>query len=123
MYLITKGRCNVNIRDQITNRIEYFNVTDLVEGMHFGEIGMMYNSPRSATVGSISYVTCISLTRTKYFQLLMLYPKIKLLFEKYIYDYRDPLKLFLNLKMNRIQYFKTLPKYIKNEIIFNLKFI
>jgi len=49
----------------------------LEPGSHFGEIGMLYNSPRSATVEAANYTACISLSRQKYLELLKLYPRIK----------------------------------------------
>jgi signal-transduction protein with cAMP-binding, CBS, and nucleotidyltransferase domain len=37
-----------------------------------------------------------------------------------IYD--DPLKIFLEISLNQIDFFCELSKYIKNEWIFNMKF-
>jgi hypothetical protein len=37
-----------------------------------------------------------------------------------IYD--DPMKIFLEISLNQIDFFKGLSKYIKNEWIFNMKF-
>jgi len=36
-----------------------------------------------------------------------------------IYD--DPLKIFLEISLNQIDFFKVLPRHIKNEWIFNMK--
>ena len=35
--------------------------------------------------------------------------------------YDDPVKIFLEISLNQIDYFKDLPKFIKNEWIFNMK--
>ena len=123
MYFIAKGKCLVTVRDQIEERIEYFTVhQELKEGSHFGEIALVYDCPRSATVESTNYITCASLSKEKYMDLLKIYPKIKNLFVKHIEKiYRDPVKLFLEMKLNRLSYFRKLPKHIKNEIIFNFK--
>ena len=83
---------------------------------------MIYNCPRTATVSSINYLTSATLNRDKYLQLLQTYPSIKKLFIKQIQKYRDPLKVFLELKLNRLSYFRKLPKHVKTEIVCNLKY-
>ena len=34
--------------------------------------------------------------------------------------YNDPLKVFVEMKLNRLTFFKNLPRHIKNEFIFNM---
>ena len=36
-------------------------------------------------------------------------------------SYKDPLKIFMEIKLNQIPYFKGLPKHVKNEFIFNME--
>lgn len=40
---------------------------------------------------------------------------------KYIYMYDDPVKVFLEISLNQIDFFRNLPKNIKNEWIFNME--
>jgi len=48
----------------VEKKIEYFKVENKLEpGAHFGEIGLLYNSPRSASVEAANYTICISLNR------------------------------------------------------------
>ena len=35
--------------------------------------------------------------------------------------YDDPVKIFLEISLNQIDFFKDLPKYVKTEWIFNMK--
>jgi len=60
MYFISTGDCAVNVRDQ--SREELVAVRLLVEGDHFGEIGVVYECRRTATVISRNYNTMASLT-------------------------------------------------------------
>lgn len=55
------GDCAVNIRD-VTNE-ELVAVRLLVEGDHFGEIGVMFECKRTATIVSRNYNTmaCLSI--------------------------------------------------------------
>jgi len=38
----------------------------------------------------------------------------------YIEKYEDPIKIFLEFSLNQIDFFKELPKKVKNEWIFNM---
>ena len=40
---------------------------------------------------------------------------------QHILLYKDPLKIFLEITLNQVDFFKDLPKIVKNEIIFNMK--
>ena len=83
---------------------------------------MIFGCPRTATVVALNYITCATLTRAKYLELIYLYPKFQFYADHYInYKYIDPLKLFLELKLNRLKFFKNLPMNVKNEFIFNMK--
>ena len=93
----------------------------LTAGSHFGEIGLLYRCPRSATVQTAYYATCASLTKQKYQELTRLHPNLKALFVKEIDKYSDPFKVFLELKLSRLKWFRELPKHVKNEFIFNMQ--
>ena len=60
MYFISSGDCAVNIRN--VDREELVAVRLLVEGDHFGEIGVVYGCRRTASVISRNYNTMASLT-------------------------------------------------------------
>ena len=48
MYFIARGDCLVNIREH--DRKEKIAVRVLCEGHHFGEISLLYNCPRTASI-------------------------------------------------------------------------
>lgn len=56
----------------------------LEPGMHFGEISMLYQCRRSATVVTSNYCTCAKITRYNYNELLQIYPDLNDLIKKYI---------------------------------------
>ena len=49
-----------------------------------------------------------------------MYPNLNVYARNHIRIYDDPLKVFLEISLNRINYFKDLPQDIKNEWIFNM---
>ena len=61
MYLIAKGRCQVEVTDRFKERWEDKIVRMLQPGDHFGEVGMMYGCRRTATVKAYDYCTCATL--------------------------------------------------------------
>jgi len=121
IYFIAKGKCKVSIRDKFSDRFEEKIVRVLDPGMHFGEISMLYQCKRSATVIASNYCTCAKINRANYNELLQLYPDLTDLVKRNIMVYDDPLKVFLEISLNQIDFFQGLSKYIKNEWIFNMK--
>jgi len=81
---------------------------------------MLYQCKRSANVISNNYCTCAKIDRTNYNELLQMYPELNDIAKKHIMKYDDPLKVFLEITLNQIEYFKDLSKYIKNEWIFHM---
>lgn len=82
---------------------------------------MLYQCQRSATVIAKNYCTCAKIDRSNYNELLQIYSSLNELIKKHIMIYDDPLKIFLEISLNQIDFFIGLSKYIKNEWIFNMK--
>ena len=55
MYFIQEGDCIINIKDEKGN--EYISEKILIEGDHFGEVAMIYQCKRTASVVSRNYNT------------------------------------------------------------------
>jgi CRP-like cAMP-binding protein len=60
MYFISGGDCAVNVIDEI--RKIHIAYKLLVEGDHFGEVGVVYDCCRTATIVSRNYNTMANLT-------------------------------------------------------------
>jgi CRP-like cAMP-binding protein len=68
IYFIAKGSVFVSIQDTAHN--SYDNFRELFPGDHFGEISMIYNCPRTATVTSSNYCTFARLPKESYDRLV-----------------------------------------------------
>ena len=121
IYFIAKGKCRVLVKEKFTERTEEMKVAELNPGSHFGEVSMLYNCNRSATVQASYYLTCAKINRQNYNELLQIYPSLNARFKDQIAFYTDPVKMFLEMSLNQIDYFRPLKRHIKAEWIFNMK--
>ena len=73
MYFIGRGACEVKIVDQEGNLDD--DARTLEEGSHFGEIQLIYQSHRSATVESLNYNTLAKLAYSDFRTLMGEFPE------------------------------------------------
>jgi len=71
IFLIAKGNCSVWVVDHM--RQQQF-VRQLNQGEHFGEVSILYDTPRTATVKSANYCTLASLSKKTFFDLCNSFP-------------------------------------------------
>ena len=67
----------------------------LTEGDHFGEISLLYDTERSATVIARNYNTIAHLTYDHFRLITRRFPELKNLLHYYATKYDDPTKKFL----------------------------
>ena len=61
MYFVAKGECSVRVRDRVSIDGSDREIRKLYPGDHFGEIGLIYNCKRTATVIATNYSTMAAL--------------------------------------------------------------
>ena len=59
MYFLARGDCEVYVNDEIGEEL-FVNI--LHPGQHFGEVALIYNTLRTATIRAKSYCTIAELT-------------------------------------------------------------
>lgn len=124
IYMIAKGKCRVEVTDKFVERSERFYARTLDKGDHFGEIAMVYHPCRRSATVSVEkayYLTCAKINKANYNELLQIYPNLSNFMKAHIRKYDDPLKLFLEMSLNQIDFFKNLSPEIKSEWIFNMQ--
>ena len=93
MYLIADGACQVKIIDQKKN----IRLGKLLRaGDYFGEISLIYDCPRSATIQSTKYSTMAKLTKSAYKEILIQFPNLLTELKQGIYKYNDSMKRFIS---------------------------
>ena len=80
----------------------------LYDGDHFGEIGLIYGLRRTATVRSKNYGSLAKLFWDDLENLEKSFESLKRQFKKYIFKYNDTLRAFLEMEMDKINYFQPL---------------
>lgn len=64
MYMIARGECIVNIKDEKGRMIKDYKTLGVAE--YFGEISLIYGCKRTATVISRKYTTLAKFSRSKF---------------------------------------------------------
>ena len=95
----------VKLCDPVQER-EYLSETLLDEGQHFGEISMVYDCPRTATVVSRSYNTLGKLSLVRYKDVINNYPEVADIFQNYIKVYSDRSYEFKVSALRSVPYFR-----------------
>ena len=78
MYLISQGACNVSVYDKIkkssSRKLQDVHVRRLEKNDYFGEISLVYDSVRSATVICANYCTLGKIGLKTLYQVCYQYP-------------------------------------------------
>lgn len=93
----------------------------LIDGDHFGEIGMIYDCKRTATVKSENYGTLALLRKSHFLELAKTFEHLIMQFKKQMYKYKDELTLWLVTELEKIDYFRTLSLTTRQEILYSLE--
>ena len=118
-YYVGKGDCKVTVRN---NRGKEIQVQKLLEGQHFGEIGMIYGCERTATVYSMNYNTFAVMKPQLYRRLVQDYPEYEKCLKRYVVEnYTDHRVKFLTNMVKRVEYLDQVPIDIQFDLIFSLK--
>ena len=104
LYFLAKGECQVGVRDHM-----YYQQTvrQIDQGDFFGEVALLFQCPRSATIVSSNYCTMACISDTAFYGLLLRYHDIFLEMKKKALGYcsKDKWKMFKMKLLKQIHYF------------------
>ena len=93
----------------------------LYDGDHFGEIGMIFQTKRTATVKSMNYGSLARLSEEGFKSLQNEFTSLTTKFKEYIFKYKDSVRTFLEIECDKIKYFRDLSMITKQELLFNME--
>jgi len=118
MFFLAKGDGEVRVRDHQRNDKR---VKILPPGSHFGEICLITNSRRTASVKSLNYCTIAQLDRDHFKEITKQHPEVITKMKEGLREYQDNYKLFVKRMVLSIPYLRQLPDQIVEEILYSLK--
>ena len=101
LYFIAEGKCEVIVNDFFGN--SETNDQILIKGNYFGEVAILHNTKRTATVKSINYCT-FGLLEKNIFDLISVDLKNEI--KARTIDYKDKMKLFKMKFLEYVDYFE-----------------
>lgn len=117
LYFIAKGECHVFVKDRRKERVY---VRSLKEGDIFGEIALINNSTRTASVRTFNYSTISSVTRVTFNEMSFEFPETYNILSKEMSKYQDPWKIYLKSLLRGVPYFANLDDEIIEELSYEL---
>ena len=118
MYLVARGECVVNIRDENNKIVKNFKILGPAD--YFGEIGLVYGCKRTATVVSRKYTTLAKLSKSKFNMIVTEFPRLKEILKKGIFKYNDRMKKFIKSCLNKIPYFQGISEDAIHDVIYHM---
>ena len=99
------------------------HVRGLEQGDYFGEVALIYSTPRTATVKSSNYCTLASLNSKSFLDLCNNFPEILEKMRERALKHDDPWKKFKAALLSKIEYFEEQtkdPEFLE-EIIYSMQ--
>lgn len=117
LHYLVKGLCEVEVFDE---HKKPHKVTNLHPGHYYGELALLYNTTRTATVRSVGYATVGELTKADFLDLVANFPEATEILNEQTMKYSDPWKLFITTALKNVPYFKSLPDDVITLLMYNL---
>ena len=93
----------------------------LKEGLYFGEVALITNLKRTATVRAVDYLTLAYIERPNFEEMRKEFPQVYLSFKKKISIYNDEDFKFRRLMIKNVPYFKNLSDEIVEDLVYLLR--
>lgn len=108
----------VQLRD-FQNHDHFISLLD--EGHQFGEIGLIFNRTRTASVMTKNYAIMARLSKENYRFIVSEEPIMKKMLLNQVYQYKDPNIRFLKKALGTLPFIRRSKKYSVYSILFSLQ--
>ncbi len=117
IYFLAQGECEVLVKDE-TKKDSF--VRDIFPGGMFGEVSLLYNTKRTASIRSKGQCTVGALNDEQFTELIQNYPEIEQRMQYQARQYDDHWKLFQITSISQVDYLHHLPYSIREDIHYRL---
>lgn len=104
MYFIIKGECVVLLRDFEGKQ---HMIRMIHEGHQFGEIGLIYNRTRTASVLTKNYAILARISKTNFREMISEQPIFSKILSHQVFQYKDPNIRFMKQALSQIPFIKS----------------
>lgn len=118
IYFIAKGGCYVHIRNRNNEKVK---VNTLNAGDHFGEVAIINESKRTATVTANNYSTIAYLEKDVFYHVFSKYPDEFNAMKEARKNYQDEWKVFMKENLRFISFIKDCSEECVEELTYYLK--
>lgn len=117
-YILASGVCTVFIKTRAFKKVHLGFIN---EGKHFGEIGLIYKTYRTASVVSHVYSTVAHLTKSEFRTLSTAFPYIIDKLKEQVLSYNDPWNTFVVNSLTQSAALDSLPAAVIQELVYKMK--
>mmetsp|Transcript_17298 Transcript_17298/g.31132 ORF Transcript_17298/g.31132 Transcript_17298/m.31132 type:complete len:849 (+) Transcript_17298:1305-3851(+) len=118
MFFISSGKCQVEVLDEYR---QWSLVRYLRPGDYFGELGLIYDTKRTASVITSMYSNVAKIEKNDFKRLMKNFPEVCERLKARITEYKDPYRCFLKNCLSRIAYLKGLPEPLQDALIYEMQ--
>jgi len=99
---LSRGECEVLIKEVESG---FYVEKVLKSGAIFGEIGLLARCTRTATIRSLNYCTCATLSRDHFNEMCKIFPETLNKMKKKMFSYSDKWKQFVKTMIQQVAFF------------------
>jgi CRP-like cAMP-binding protein len=118
LYFLYQGECETLVMDENS---ETHQIDILSPGAMFGEISIISNCKRTATIQSLNYCTCATLTEGQIKDITRKYPEVYSKLRARRKEYNDCWKRFLRKLILSVEYFRRCKPETIEELIYSMR--
>lgn len=104
----------MSVREYRSGKSKFVRI--LQPGSMFGEVALLYNCKRTATVRSINYSIASRLSRANFDFVCSEFPEVVDKLKREFQSYNDPWRVFLRSVLRSVAYFTTMPVSFLNDV-------
>ena len=106
MYLISDGFCKVHMEDKspVTKKLEDIELKVLAKTDYFGEVSLVHDGYRTASVTAVNYCTLGKLTLKTLYAITGSFPHFRRALMQQMHQYDDGVRMFLLQALRQIDH-------------------